>query len=46
MAMVAMTPLITIQILGVYYRIKQRGIRRRADVELAPDEDIIPIYKR
>lgn len=42
-AMVAMTPLITIQILGVYYRIKQRGIRRRADAELAPDEDIIDL---
>ena len=42
-AMVAMTPLITIQILGVYYRIKQRGIKRRADAELAPDEDIIDL---
>ena len=39
----AMTPLITIQILGVYYRIKQRGIKRRADAELAPDEDIIDL---
>lgn len=42
-AMVAMTPLITIQILGIYYRIRQRKLKRTVATELAPDEDIIDL---
>ena len=42
-AMVAMTPLITIQILGVYYRFKQRGARPGTANEAEPVEDIIDL---
>ena len=42
-AMVAMTPLITIQILGVYYRIKQRGKTAEAPDKTEPVEDIIDL---
>lgn len=42
-AMVAMTPLITIQILGVYYRFKQRGSRPGTANEAEPVEDIIDL---
>lgn len=42
-AMVAMTPLITIQILGVYYRIKQRSKKVETPEQAEPVEDIIDL---
>ena len=43
-AMVAMTPLITIQALGLYYKLKQRRLRKEQAEELsALDEDIIEL---
>lgn len=40
-AMVAMTPLITIQILGVYYKHKSRRMEKAEDEPVLPDEDDI-----
>jgi len=44
-AMVAMTPLITIQALGLYYKIKQRHIKKAqsANLETLPEDDIIEL---
>lgn len=42
-AMVAMTPLIAIQILGLYYRIKTRREKVRETPALPPEEDIIEL---
>lgn len=43
-AMVAMTPLITIQALGLYYKLKQRRLKKEQAEELAMlDEDIIEL---
>ncbi len=43
-AMVAMTPLITIQALGLYYKLKQRRLKKEQAEELSVlDEDIIEL---
>ena len=44
-AMVAMTPLITIQALGLYYKLKQAKIKSVQDkaLEMLPEEDIIEL---
>ena len=42
-AMVAMTPLIAIQILGLYYRMKTRREQAQATAALPPEEDIIEL---
>lgn len=44
-AMVAMTPLITIQVLGLYFKFKQRGITKnqQAELEALPEDDIIEL---
>ena len=43
-AMVAMTPLITIQVMGLYSRIKHRILRKRVSDELSQVEDCIVYY--
>lgn len=45
-AMVAMAPLITIQVMGLYSRIKQRRMRHRVRHELAQIEDDIIYYSQ
>ena len=44
-AMVAMTPLVTIQALGLYYKFKQRHIKKThaAELEALPEDDIIEL---
>jgi len=44
-AMVAMTPLITIQALGLYFKLKQRGLKKThtAELESLPEDDIIEL---
>jgi hypothetical protein len=46
-AMVAMTPLIAIQILGIVYKIRIKGIEQpiQAQEEVAPSEDIISVIE-
>ena len=44
-AMVAMTPLITIQLLGLFYKIKTRGAEEIRDHALLPDDDDIIDYE-
>ncbi|MDD5952273.1 MAG: DUF1538 domain-containing protein [Oscillospiraceae bacterium] len=44
-AMVAMTPLITIQLLGLSYKIKTRGAEETRDHALLPDDDEIVDYE-
>lgn len=42
-ALVAMTPLITIQILGVVYKIKQNKAQKLAAAEVQFDDEIIEL---
>ena len=44
-AMVAMTPLITIQALGLYYKLKQRHIKKAKNeaLDMLPEDDIIEL---
>ena len=44
-AMVAMTPLITIQLLGLSYKIKTRDAEETRDHALLPDDDDIVDYE-
>jgi len=44
-AMVAMTPLITIQVMGLYGRLKQRKLRQRAHSELLAISDDMIFYE-
>ena len=43
-AMVAMTPLITIQVMGLYSRVNQRRMRQKAHSELLQMENDIIYY--
>jgi len=42
-AMVAMTPLITIQVLGIYYKLKKSATTAQEEIGLSPDDEIVEI---
>jgi len=44
-AMVAMTPLITIQVLGLIFKIKTKGAEQTRDRGILPDDDDIIDYE-